>query len=539
MSRFSISKDKLKHLALVAKINAKRAFAKTFGGLLRLKLTSIILSILTKIKNICKTIFSFLFSALWLAVLFTHSKLSRIFTPLVQGFNDKVQPRLWSISSKLHEFKPSRLTMASACFTLVLAFYAVSICNVGLLVKVNGQVIGYVENEEQIEAVIAEIENKSSEVLGTPYTLDADIEYSLVFASDDEYLSHEETSIILSENVNDIANLAVVTIDGQVIGALSNSADAYNVIEQIKLDRVDGDTDAQIEFVQDIKVETMQTSVTMMITEDQLYERLNATSQGEHIYQVKSGDTISQIANDYEMNTSEVLALNPEVDSDKIKIGQELVVSAAVPTLSAKVTREIEYTETIPYETVKEDNDDMVLNSKKTVQQGSEGSATIEAQVVSIDGVEVERVITSRVVLEEPTTEIVEVGTKVVPHIGTGDFLRPFGGTMSSDYGWRSRGYHTGVDFAGPSGSTIVAADNGRVVFSGWYGGYGNCVIIDHGNGIETLYAHNTQNSVSVGQVVERGQKIATVGSTGNSTGPHLHFEVRVNGNHVNPWNYL
>lgn len=117
--------------------------------------------------------------------------------------------------------------------------------------------------------------------------------------------------------------------------------------------------------------------------------------------------------------------------------------------------------------------------------------------------------------------------------------------TITSYFGYRIHpiyGYsklHTGLDIGASYGASIVAANSGTVIMAGWYGGYGNCVIIDHGGGITTLYGHNSSLSVSYGQTVSRGQHIANAGSTGNSTGPHCHFEVRVNGNYVDPLNYL
>ncbi|MGB5973765.1 MAG: peptidoglycan DD-metalloendopeptidase family protein [Nodosilinea sp.] len=128
---------------------------------------------------------------------------------------------------------------------------------------------------------------------------------------------------------------------------------------------------------------------------------------------------------------------------------------------------------------------------------------------------------------------------------GTGRFVFPANANISSGFGNRVHpilGYsrfHSGVDFSASYGSTIRAADSGRVIFSGWYGGYGQAVIIDHGGGLSTLYAHASRVFVSEGQTVTQGQAIAAVGSTGLSTGPHLHFEVRQNGNPVNPSAYL
>ena len=118
---------------------------------------------------------------------------------------------------------------------------------------------------------------------------------------------------------------------------------------------------------------------------------------------------------------------------------------------------------------------------------------------------------------------------------------RPVSGTITSRFGRRSRGIHTGLDIAASSGTPIRAAADGTVTYAGRKGSYGNLVVIDHGNGVQTYYAHGVNGSIRVkaGQYVSQGQQIMGVGSTGNSTGPHLHLEVRLNGVCQNPQNYL
>lgn len=115
----------------------------------------------------------------------------------------------------------------------------------------------------------------------------------------------------------------------------------------------------------------------------------------------------------------------------------------------------------------------------------------------------------------------------------------PVTGTITSRFGSRSSGYHTGLDIATSKGTPITATAAGTVTYAGWKGNYGYLVIIDHGNGVQTYYAHCNTIYVKAGEEIEEGQTIAAVGSTGNSTGPHLHLEVRVNGSVVNPQNYL
>jgi len=132
-------------------------------------------------------------------------------------------------------------------------------------------------------------------------------------------------------------------------------------------------------------------------------------------------------------------------------------------------------------------------------------------------------------------------------YLGSGRFCWPAPSytRISSPYGYRNhpiyktQKFHSGVDLAAPGGSNILAAENGKVISAGWNGGYGNCLVVDHGGGISTLYAHASKLCVSKGAYVTKGQVIAKVGTTGNSTGNHLHFEVLINGKTTNPMSYI
>jgi murein DD-endopeptidase MepM/ murein hydrolase activator NlpD len=123
--------------------------------------------------------------------------------------------------------------------------------------------------------------------------------------------------------------------------------------------------------------------------------------------------------------------------------------------------------------------------------------------------------------------------------VSASGLIWPVHGPVTSGFGWRWGRMHEGIDIAVPSGTPVVAAASGNVITAGWLGGYGNLVVIDHGNGLATAYGHNSSLAVGAGQSVAQGQVIAYSGSTGHSTGPHVHFEVRVNGFAADPLGYL
>ncbi|MEC4815840.1 MAG: peptidoglycan DD-metalloendopeptidase family protein [Scytonema sp. PMC 1069.18] len=182
------------------------------------------------------------------------------------------------------------------------------------------------------------------------------------------------------------------------------------------------------------------------------------------------------------------------------------------------------------------------------IQRLNSDRLALEAAQVRLerDSKALEELIQQKLAQERATqAALAKTNSKRILIRGTGIFVYPSDGSTSSPFGWRVhpvlgyRRFHAGLDFAASYGSTIRAADSGTVIFAGWYGGYGKAVIISHGKSITTLYGHSSELYVSEGQTVQRGQPIAAVGSTGLSTGPHLHFEVRRDGTPVDPANFL
>ena len=210
------------------------------------------------------------------------------------------------------------------------------------------------------------------------------------------------------------------------------------------------------------------------------------------------------------------------------------------------VVQQERYVEDVIYDIQYTDSANMYKGDEKVTSAGQFGAADVVANVTYVNGEEIERTILSSVTLKEPVTEERLRGTKERPTwYPTGTFRWPVSGRITSYFGGRrSPGgigstNHKGIDIAAPKGTPVYAADGGTVTYAGWMSGYGYLVQINHGNGYVTYYGHNSRLTVSVGQKVYKGQQIAKVGSTGNSTGNHCHFEVRYNGVAKNPLNYL
>ncbi len=184
------------------------------------------------------------------------------------------------------------------------------------------------------------------------------------------------------------------------------------------------------------------------------------------------------------------------------------------------------------------------ISRLKSDHRALEAAITILSQdSVNLMSLIRDRVRAERAIRRGPSSGPSEPGGVVI--IGSGQLSFPVDAPITSEFGWRMHpilGYekfHSGMDFGADEGSMIRAAAAGNVILSDWYGGYGNTVIIDHGNGITTLYGHTEGVYVSEGQSVAKGEPIALVGSTGLSTGPHLHFEVRQDGEPIDPAAYL
>lgn len=274
--------------------------------------------------------------------------------------------------------------------------------------------------------------------------------------------------------------------------------------------------------------------------DDILYYITKGTSETK-IHKVEKGENYWVIAKKYNIDVDNLVKANPDINPEKIQIGQDVSLVVPKPLITV-ITKEIkEYTEYITFETEYEDTSILYKGEYRVKKAGVKGEREVKAEISKENGVEVGRNILEEDIMKEPTTKIVLKGTKnPPPRIGTGKLAKPTSrGVITSPFGTRWGRRHTGIDIGLPTGTAVKAADGGKVIYSGWKGNYGKCVIIDHGANIQTLYAHNSSLTVKKGDKVFKGQTIAKSGNTGRSTGPHLHFEVRKNGAPVNPTGYV
>lgn len=261
-------------------------------------------------------------------------------------------------------------------------------------------------------------------------------------------------------------------------------------------------------------------------------------------YEVVAGDTLSEISIKVNIPMDKIIEMNShmlENENSTIRIGDKLIITVPEPELSVERVEQNYYEEIYDADVIYVDNDSWYTTQTKVLQQPSAGFRKIVANVSYLNDKELSREILKEEIVAEAVPKIVERGTKIPP-----TYIKPIsGGRLSSGFGKRSapkKGastYHKGIDWAVPTGTAVYASCGGTVSRAGWGSGYGYVVYIDHADGRQTRYAHLSKVLVKNGQSVKQGDRIALSGNTGVSTGPHLHFEILINGSQVNPTKYL
>ncbi len=297
---------------------------------------------------------------------------------------------------------------------------------------------------------------------------------------------------------------------------------ANNLEGNITSIKIEAMPEYELELVSNVKEnETKEEEILALVEESAEIKcrtyaiKLDGNEKGT----VNTQEEAEAVVNEIKANTTEGVELNLEIEEqekDKKDINPD---TTTVEVAKTEINKDVEV-KVQEYEKKQEELKQQ--EEKKKKEEAAKIAAAKKATSVSARG-----------------TATTRTAGASIPATGA-TFMRPVNGaTITSKYGKRSSGFHTGTDFAIALGTPAYAAASGTVTFAGWKGSYGYLVIIDHGNGYQTYYAHCSALYVSAGQTVTQGQNISAVGSTGNSTGPHLHFEIRYNGNTLNPQNYV
>lgn len=289
-------------------------------------------------------------------------------------------------------------------------------------------------------------------------------------------------------------------------------------------------------FVENIEVYENYVQSDAFTTADDAAAEVTKEKESNKIYVVESGDCLSVIAMDHDTTVSSIVALNGLDSADAmIRDGQELIIAVPEPDLQLRVTKGEVYEEDYTEDPIIIDNDSWYTTKEVVQQEGTTGHRERNDVVVYENGVETSREMIHQNVMVASQAAVIERGTIIPP-----TYIKPIsGGRYTSGFGRRWGRMHKGVDWACPIGTTVYASCAGTVISASYNGGYGNNVVISHADGRLTRYAHNSKLLVKVGQHVEQGEPIALSGSTGRSTGPHVHFEIYINGSAVDPLKYI
>jgi len=336
-----------------------------------------------------------------------------------------------------------------------------------------------------------------------------------------------------------------ILVDGKEIAYVETFTDGEAILDIIEANYLDEENVIEESFfgenVELIEIRKDAGAFEPYLEAEEIASYILRGTDEEKIHEVEKGENYWLIADNYNISVDNLIQANPKVNPERLQIGQEISLIVPKPLISV-VTKEIaEYSEFINFEVTYEESSSYYKGEFSVKKSGKKGERVVVAEIYKENGVEKERVILEENILSDPVTKVVYKGTKnPPPRIGTGTFSKPTSrGTISSGYGMRWGRRHNGIDIAIPIGTPVKAADGGVVIFSGDKGGYGRCVIIDHGANMSTLYGHNSTLLVKKGDKVFKGQTIAKSGNTGRSTGPHLHFEVRKNNVPTNPSSYV
>lgn len=448
-----------------------------------------------------------------------------------------------SVSRMWKEFKSQIIggTITAAVVVCVCAALNMLNWSLGYEVIVDGENIGLVRDREVVYRAVDRVGEKLNAYFGDDYSYSKEPAFVKRIVAEDKLADEAQLEDALLSNIDTMVEAYAVYVNDEVLFGVSSEEAAEWVFAKYK-QKYTGEEitdDMVVDFCEETRVNKEFMHIAYLETPEEALEILSGNSKAEAEYTVRADDTLWDIAKKYDTTVEHILAMNDNI-TDNIKEGMKIKVEETVPRLSVRSVQTVSLTEDVPY-TVEKIKDDSIYEGRTVVsRKGQAGSAKVLARVTKVNGVEVDKDVLESETVTEPVAQIEKIGTKKrPPTTGSGTFINPSYGTLSSRYGRRWGRNHNGIDIAGSYNSVIKAADGGVVTYSGWMSGYGNYIVINHENGYQTAYGHCASLSVGVGARVAKGDEVARMGSTGRSTGTHLHFEVRKNGQYVDPLKYV
>lgn len=414
-------------------------------------------------------------------------------------------------------------------------------------VKLGDRELGIVRDKYQVIQIYNSVKDNLSKEKGFEIAINEELSFEEIEISDENIEFMDEFTIeekIWSGVTYNAVGYAI-NINGEDISYLASEELANKVLEEIKKPYIEmaeenGSKIEDIKIVEDVKIIEKEVPISKIEDFDKVLAIIQRGTDEEKVHVVEEGENYWVIAHKYNITVEELEKANPGKDSVLIHPGDELSLIVPKPYLTVATYEEVTYIADIPFETEYEYSSALYNDQQSIRKKGIPGETEIVAKVEKHNGIEVAKEILKETILSNPITQIVVKGTKEPPpKKGTGTFIMPTRGTLTSRFGQRWGRLHKGIDLAANTGTAIKAADGGTVTYAGWKGTYGYMVEIDHGGNFKTRYAHCSKIYVKQGDKVYQGQTIAAVGNTGNSTGPHLHFEVLKNGVPQDPYNYI
>lgn len=398
-------------------------------------------------------------------------------------------------------------------------------------VEVDGLPIAVVKNKATAEAVVNSLKIEHQRKNNSAQTKQK-VSYKLLGFKKSGFATQQDLRNLLSVIMIFEAEAAAIKVDGNLIATVKDRTTAQQVLEKIR-QTYQVEPGFKVSFLQKVDLVDLSVPVNKILSEAQAVRVLRGVSETTQIYTVKGGDTIWSIADTYNLSPEDLLVANTGFTPETMQIGQKINVEGAqAPVLEVAAVGEktVQESTELPQEIRK--NSNLPYGQSRVIQEGKKGMKEVKYQIVFVNGLETERQVLDVKVLKEAQPRIVEQSSQTLA-VSRG-ISRP-AGTITSAFGQRWGRFHEGVDIAGNYGDPIPAAGIGQVTRAFWYGSYGNFVEIKHPDGKVTRYAHMSKIQVKAGQTVKKGQTIGLVGSTGRSTGPHIHFEILVNGKPKNP----